>query len=40
MPFKSLWAQGRGSKIKIKPECVIYRFVGMSRIIYKIMKIF
>ena len=38
--FKSLGAHGRGSKIKIKPECVVYRFMGMSRIICKIIKIF
>ena len=29
-----------GSKIKIKPEHVVYRFMGMSRIIYKIIKYF
>ena len=29
-----------GSKIKIKLECVVYRFMGMSKIIYKIIKIF
>ena len=38
--FKSLGAHGRGSKIKIKPEHVVYRFMGMSRIIYKIIKVF
>ena len=27
-------------KFKIKPEHVVYSFMGMSRIIYKIIKIF
>ena len=38
--FKGLGAHGKGSKFKIKPECVVYSFMGMSRIIYKIIKIF
>ena len=38
--FKGLGALGRGSKVKIKLECVVYRFMGMPRIIYKIIKIF
>ena len=38
--FKSLGAHGRGSKIKIKPEDLFYSFMGMPRIIYKIIKIF
>ena len=38
--FKSLGVHGRGSKIKIKPEHLVYNFIGMSRIIYKIIKIF
>ena len=29
-----------GSKVKIKPEHVVYSFMGMSRLIYKIIKIF
>ena len=33
-------AHGRGSKVKIKPEHVVYSFTGMPRIIYKIIKIF
>ena len=38
--LKSGGAHGRGSKIKIKPEHVVYRLVGMPRIIYKNIKIF
>ena len=29
-----------GSKVKIKPECVVYSFMGRPRIIYEIIKIF
>ena len=28
------------SKVKIKPECVVYSFMGRPRIIYEIIKIF
>ena len=38
--FKSLGAHGRGSKINMKPEYMVYRFMGMSRMISKIIKIF
>ena len=38
--FKSLGAHGRGSKVTIKPECVVYSIMGRSRIIYEIIKIF
>ena len=38
--FTSLGAHGRGLKVKIKPEHVVYSFMGMSGIIYKIIKIF
>ena len=39
-PSKSLGAHGRGSKVKIKPEHVVYSFMGRPRIIYEIIKIF
>ena len=29
-----------GSNVKIKPECVLYSFVGRPRIIYEIIQIF
>ena len=32
-------AHGRGSKIKIKPEHLVYSIMGMPRIIYKLIKI-
>ena len=38
-PFKSLGAHGTGSKMRIKPEHVVYRIIGRPRIIYKIIKI-
>ena len=39
-PFKSLGAHGRGSKFKIKPEHVVYSFMGRPRKNYEIIKIF
>ena len=38
-PFKSLVAHGRGSKMRIKPECWVYSIMERPRIIYKIIKI-
>ena len=38
--FKSLGAHGRGSKVKIKPEHLVYSIMGRPRIIYEIIKIF
>ena len=38
-PFKSLGAHCRGSKMRIKPEHVVYSIMGWPRIIYKIIKL-
>ena len=39
MSIQESGEHGRGSKMRIKPECVVYNIMGRSRIIYKIIKI-
>ena len=39
MFIQSPWAHGSGSIVEIKPEHVVNSIMGMSRIIYEIIKI-